>query len=80
VQSFPELTEEERLYGLFQQDSTTGHTARMSMQALSVVFWDRIISRLFGQHVHPILIFVIFFFCGDLKDKDYNSNPRKEEN
>jgi hypothetical protein len=41
---FPELIEDERLYGWFQQDSTTAHTARMSMQALSDVFWDRSIS------------------------------------
>jgi hypothetical protein len=31
-QIFPELTEEERLYGWFQQDSVTADTARMSMQ------------------------------------------------
>jgi hypothetical protein len=43
-QLFPELTEEERLYGWFQQDSATVHSARMSMQALSDVFGDRIIS------------------------------------
>jgi hypothetical protein len=41
---FPELTEEERLCGWFQQDSATANTARMSMQALSNVFGDRIIS------------------------------------
>jgi hypothetical protein len=29
-QFFPELTEEERLYGWFQQDSATAHAARMS--------------------------------------------------
>jgi hypothetical protein len=44
-QFFPELTEEERLYGWFQQDSATAQTARMSMQALSDVFGDRIISN-----------------------------------
>jgi hypothetical protein len=33
-QFFPELTEEERLYGRFQQDSPTAHTAHISMQAL----------------------------------------------
>jgi hypothetical protein len=43
-QFFPWLTEEERLYGWFQQDSATAHTAYMSMQALSNVFADRIIS------------------------------------
>jgi hypothetical protein len=41
---FPELTEEERLYALFQQDSATVHTACMSMQALFDAFRDRIIS------------------------------------
>jgi hypothetical protein len=41
---FSELTEEERLYGWFQQDSATAQTAHMSMQALSDVFRDRIIS------------------------------------
>jgi hypothetical protein len=35
-QFFPELTEEERLCGWFQQDSATAHTAR-TMQALSDV-------------------------------------------
>jgi hypothetical protein len=43
-QFFSELREEERLYGWFQEDSATVHTARMSMQALSNVFGDRIIS------------------------------------
>jgi predicted transcriptional regulator len=37
-QFFSELTEKERLYGWFQQDSATAHTARMSMLALSDVF------------------------------------------
>jgi hypothetical protein len=43
-QFYPELTEEERLYGWFQQDSATAHTARMSTHALSDVFRDRNIS------------------------------------
>jgi hypothetical protein len=43
-QLFPELTEEERLYGWFEQDSATDHTARMSLQALSDVFGYKIIS------------------------------------
>jgi hypothetical protein len=40
-QFFPELTKEERLYGWFQQDSDTAHTACMSMQALFDVFKDQ---------------------------------------
>jgi hypothetical protein len=79
-QFFPELIEEERLYDWFQQGSATAHTARSSMQALSDVFWDRIISCVvFGQYVHPILILAIFFFRGCLKDNVYSSNPRTEE-
>jgi uncharacterized membrane protein len=50
------------------------------MQAMFDVFGYRIISSgIFGQHVHPILILVIFFFWGFLKDKVYNSNTRTEE-
>jgi hypothetical protein len=33
----------------------------------------------FGQHVHRILILVIFFFWGCSNDRVYNSNPRTEE-
>jgi hypothetical protein len=44
-QFFSELTEEERLYGWFQQDSATAHSACMSMQALSNVSGYRIISN-----------------------------------
>jgi hypothetical protein len=43
-QFFSELTEEGSLCGWFQQDSATAYTARMSMQALSDVFGDRISS------------------------------------
>jgi hypothetical protein len=43
-QFFPKLTEEEMIYGWFQQDSATASTRSMSMQALSYVFGDIIIS------------------------------------
>jgi hypothetical protein len=43
-QFFPEFAEEERLYGWFQQDSATAHTSCISMQTLSDIFGDRIIS------------------------------------
>jgi hypothetical protein len=76
-QFFSDLTEEERLYGRFQQDSATANTARVSKQALSDVFEDRVINAVFGQHVHPI--HAIFFFWGCLKDRVYNSNSRTEE-
>jgi hypothetical protein len=48
-QFFPELTEEDRLYGWFHQDSTTVQTAHMSMQAFSDVFEERII----GSNIWP---------------------------
>jgi hypothetical protein len=74
-QFFSELTEEERLYGRFQQDSATAHTAYMSMQALSNVFRDRIIrSDIWPAH-SPDFKPCRFFFLGCLKGKFYSSNP-----
>jgi hypothetical protein len=40
-----ELREEERLYGVLQQDSATAHTAYKNFDALRDVFGDHIISR-----------------------------------
>jgi hypothetical protein len=64
-QLFSELTDEERLYGWFQQDSATAHTARtcMSMQALSDVLGAELSVVVFGQHVHSMLI-LEFLFLG----------------
>jgi hypothetical protein len=56
----PELTEEGRLCCWLQQDSAMAHTAHISMQALSDVFGGRIISSVFGEHIHPILTFMVF--------------------
>jgi hypothetical protein len=42
---FVKLTAEERLYGVFQQDSATANTAYVSSEALREVFGDRMISR-----------------------------------
>jgi hypothetical protein len=36
-------------------------------------------SVIFGQYIHPILILVIFFFWGCLKDEVYNTNSQMEE-
>jgi hypothetical protein len=77
-QFFSELTEEERLYGWFQQDSATARTARMSMQALSNVFGDRNISSDILPESSPDLK-PCDFLGGCLKDKVYSSNPRTEE-
>jgi hypothetical protein len=65
-QFFPELTEEKRLYGWFQQDSATAHTARIStrMQALSNVFGDRIISSGIWPARSPNLNPCDIFFWG----------------
>jgi hypothetical protein len=57
---FPELTEEERLYCWFHQDPATAHTARMSMQALSDDSGTELSAVVLRQHVHLIVILVIF--------------------
>jgi hypothetical protein len=49
------------------------------MQALSDVFWDRIISSVIWLARSPDLNPCSFFFLGCLKDKVYNSNLQKEE-
>jgi hypothetical protein len=65
-QIFPELTEEERLYGWFQQDSATAHIARMSMQALTMFSGTELSAVVFGQHVHlnPCDFFLLGLFEG----------------
>jgi hypothetical protein len=65
---FPELTEEERHYGWFQQDS-----AAAAMQALSNVFRDRIISSGIWPAHSPDFNACDFFFWDCLKNKVYNS-------
>jgi hypothetical protein len=77
-QFFPELIEE-KIYGWFQQDSATAHTTRMSMQALSDVFGDKIISSGVWPARSPDLSPCDSFFWCCLTDKIYNSISRKEE-
>jgi inhibitor of nuclear factor kappa-B kinase subunit alpha len=74
-QFFSELTEEERLYGWFQQDSATDHTTRMAMKALSDVFRDRIISSDIWPAHSPDFNPCDFFFWGCLKNKVCSNNP-----
>jgi hypothetical protein len=76
---FQKLTEKERLYGWFQQDSATAHTTCISMQALSDVFGDRTGSTGIWPACSPDLNPCDFFFLGCLKNKVYNSNPQTEE-
>jgi hypothetical protein len=51
----------------------------MSMQALSDVFGDRIISNDIWPARSPDLNPCDFFFWGYLKNKVYSNNPRTEE-
>jgi hypothetical protein len=76
-QYFPELTEEETLYGWFQQDSATAHTTRIYMQALSDVFGDRIVSSGIWPAHSPDLNTCDFFFWWCWKVKVYNSNTEE---
>jgi hypothetical protein len=68
AQFFPDLTEEEIVYGWFQNDSSTVRTARMSIQALSDVFGDRIInSGIWPAHspdLNPCNFFLLGLFEG----------------
>jgi hypothetical protein len=76
---FPELSEEERLHGRFQQDSAFANIAYISMQALSNVFRERIINSDIWPTRLPELNNYYFYFRGCSKDKVYNSNPQTEE-
>jgi hypothetical protein len=75
----PQLTEEERLYGWFQQNSVTAHTARMSTQALFSILWGRIISSGISPAHLTSLNPCNFFIWGCLKGRVYNSNPKTED-
>lgn len=59
-QFFPQLREEERLYGWFKQDLVTEHTARVCMQALSDATGRELSAEVFRQQIDPVLIPVIF--------------------
>jgi hypothetical protein len=62
---FTKLTEEERLYGVFQQDSATAHMLYISLEALWEVFSDRIISRgLWPPHFPDKHL--VTFICGEV--------------
>jgi hypothetical protein len=78
-QFFPELTEEEKLYGWFQQFSLTAHIARIFIQALSDVFGDRIMSSGIWPARSPDLNPYDLLYWGRLKDNVYDNNPSTEE-
>jgi hypothetical protein len=66
---FAELTEEERLYGISQQDSATAHTAYISLETLREVFSDCIISRGLWPPRSPDLAPCDLYLWRSLKDK-----------
>jgi hypothetical protein len=72
---FTKLTEEERLYGVFQQDSATAYMAHMSLEALQVVFSGRVISCGLWPPCSPDLTPCDSYLWGSLKDKVCKSNP-----
>jgi hypothetical protein len=77
--SFSKVTEEESLWMLSGRLSYCSHcTYCMSMQALSGVFGDRIISSGIWPAHSPDLNPCDFFFWDCLSDKVYNSNPEQK--
>jgi hypothetical protein len=76
---FQELTEEERLYGWFQQDSATAHTAHHSKQVIREVFGERVISDGLWPPRSPDLTPCDFYLWGNLKERVYQTNPRSLE-
>jgi hypothetical protein len=63
-QFFAELTEEERLYSVFQQDYAAAHTAHASLEALWEVFGDHIISCGLLPPCSSNLTSFVTFICG----------------
>jgi hypothetical protein len=76
---FAELTEEERLYSVFQQDSAAAHMAHASLEALWDVFSDCVISHGFWLPYSPDLTSCDFYLWRSLKDKVYTTNPHTLE-
>jgi hypothetical protein len=76
---FAELTEEERLYSVFQQDSATAHMAKINFEALREVFTDSIISRGLWPPRSPDLTPCDFYLWESLKDKVCKTNSHTLE-
>jgi hypothetical protein len=72
---FPELTEEERLCGYFQQDLATVHKASNFVATISNMFGDRVISEGLWPAHSPDLMLSDFYLWGILKDRMYKRNP-----
>jgi hypothetical protein len=70
----PHLTHEVLLHPV-----KVGVCCAVSAKRIVLPVWTQLSAVVFSQHVHLILIIVIFFFWGCLKDKVYNSNHCMEE-
>jgi hypothetical protein len=73
------LTEEERLYSVFQHDSATAHIAHVSLEALQEVFEDHVISCGLWPPRSSDLTPCDFYLWGSLKDKVCKTNPHTVE-
>jgi hypothetical protein len=76
---FAKISDEERLYCVFQQDSATAHMAHVSLEALREVFNDRVISRGLWPPCSPDLTPCDFYLWGSLRVKVYKTNPHTVE-
>jgi hypothetical protein len=74
-----QLVEEERLHGVFQQDSAKAHTAHMSYEALREDFGDRVISRGLWPTRSPDLRPCDFHLRGSFKCKVFSTIPHTLE-
>lgn len=72
---FDQLTERERAFATFQQDSATAHTAKITLQKIQEVFQDRVITNNIWPPRSPDLTPCDFYLWGALKEKVYRSNP-----
>ena len=71
-----QLTEDERHSFFFQQDGSTCHTSRVSLQWVHDVFSEeRTVSKNLWPRSSPDLTTCDYFLCGHLKSTVYESNP-----
>lgn len=72
--SFSDLTEEERLHGVFKQNTATAHMTYASLEALHKVFSDHVISRDLWPSCSHDLTPCVLHLSGRLKGKVYKAN------
>jgi hypothetical protein len=76
---FTLLTDKEKVYGHFQQDSATAHAAKHSMQALHEVSDDIVTSHGLWPSCSPEINPCGCFLWGYLKNKVHINNPHISE-